>query len=138
MLANILKGGVLFGLLGPVIGLLTIAVPTMAMSSNWSASAIVFLLPASYFVGGIPAVAAGILVGMARPKLRGVWAYLLAALIGTVCSVAYLLAVTRGHIDVQQSCLLGISGFAASLVCGYIFLKPPNKSFKPRPLRGSA
>ena len=135
---NILKGALLFGLLGPSIGWLTIAVPAMVMARDWSL-ALVLMLPAAYFVGVIPAVIAGFIVGMVRPNIRGVRAYLLAAIIDAICSAAYLAAVTSGDVDFRQIGLLAfLPGFAAGLVCGYIFLKPPNNSFKPNPLRGSA
>jgi hypothetical protein len=129
MLSNILKDGLVFGLLGQAIGLVTIAVPAVAMESDWSAGALFLMLPTAYLIGGIPALVTGLLVGMARPRLRGIWAYLLAALIGTLCSVLYLIAVTGGDLDLRQiGFLAALPSFAASFVCGYIFLKPPKSS----------
>ena len=140
MPTNILKGALLFGLLGPAIGLLMVVVPIMAMTSAWSLNAFLLLIPAAYFTGGIPAVITGAILGTTRSKLHGLWAYLLAAVVGALCSASYYLIVAaRGGPDLRQMGLLFVlPGLAAGLVCGYIFLKPPNNSFKPKPLRGSA
>ena len=136
---SILKSIALFALLGPIIGLITLAAPAMVLANDWSLRSLVLLIPIAYFAGGIPAAVCGLVVGIAKPRLRGVWGWLASGAVGAVCSISYYLLISiRSSSDLYPLALFFAPGFLAGLVCGIVFLTPPNNSFKPKPLRGSA
>ena len=139
MFIDALKGIALFGLLGPVIGLLTVVLLAMASTSDWSFNSLALLIPAAYFIGGVPAVVCGLLAGLIRARLHGVTGCLAAGVGGAVCSASYYLLMSiHGNSDYPVIALFAVAGFIAGIVCGIIFLTLPNNSFKPKPLRGSA
>ena len=140
MFINILKAIVLFGLLGPVVGLLTVWIPGAATSGQWDLRSFALAVPFAYLFGFIPAICCGLFLGIFRSRLRGVRGYSIAAVAGAVCAAAYyLLLYAPDSPDLNRSSAFVIAGFIAGLVCGFAFLRsPPNNSFKPKPLRGSA
>jgi hypothetical protein len=140
MLINILKAVILFGLLGPVVGLLTSWIPAVVTTGQWDLRSLALAVPFAYWFGFIPAICCGLFLGVFRSRLRGVWGYLIAAVAGAVCSASYYLLFYAPDIpDLNRSSAFVIAGFTAGLVCGFAFLRPPpNNSFKPKPLRGSA
>ena len=136
LLINVLKGIALFGILGPIIGVLTVALPAMATTGDWSIRSLLLLVPAAYFVGGIPAAASGLIVGVARARLCGFIGAMAAGAIGAACSIGYYLLLSiHGDLD-RAAVLFAAAGLASGLVCGIIFRAPPNNSFKPTQLRG--
>ena len=138
VLINALKGIALFGLLGPAIGVVLVALPAMATASDWSFYSLLLLVPATYFVGGIPAAICGLLAGMVRTRLSRFQGSVAAGVMGTACSVGYLLLMSGPNALGITAALFAMTGFTSGLVCGIVFFAPPNNSFKPKPLRGSA
>jgi hypothetical protein len=91
VLINVLKGIALFGLLGPAIGVILIALSSMATASDWSLYSLLWLIPITYFVGGVPAATCGLLAGMVRAKLSRFQGSVAAGIMGATYSVGYYL-----------------------------------------------
>ncbi|MDR7194560.1 hypothetical protein [Luteimonas terrae] len=125
MNTRMVKAAALFGVLGPVIGLLAITLPAMAHANAWSLVDLMQLLPAAYVMGAVPAAGTGAIVAMMCPRPRGSRSYLLAGLVGAACSAIYYVGLTASGIAKFGwiGVLFPVAGFAAGLVCGFLFLR---------------
>jgi len=130
MFVNALKGIALFGLLGPAIGMFVIALPVMVILTGWSLGSFLALIPAVYFIGGIPAAICGLLAGTVRTRLTRLQGSVVAAAIGSVCSVGYYLLVFGSHALGRALALIAAAGFISGLACGIVFFARPNDSLK--------
>jgi hypothetical protein len=128
MFINALKGVALFGLLGPAIGMLVIALPAMVILSGWSSGSLLALIPAVYFVGGIPAAICGLLAETVRTSLTRIQGSVVAGVTGSACSVAYYLLVFGHNAIGRAVALIAAAGFISGLACGIVFFAPPNHS----------
>ena len=136
MRINVLKGITLFGLLGPFIGLLALALTSMAATDDWSIRSILFLAPAAYIVGGIPAIICGFAAGLTRTRFSRLPGSIVAGSVGSALSLGYYCLVSiRRELD-SAALLFAVMGFVSGLTCGAFFFAPPNNSFKPTQLRG--
>jgi uncharacterized membrane protein YciS (DUF1049 family) len=130
MFINALKGVALFGLLGPAVGMLVIALPAMIILSGWSLDALLALIPAVYFIGGIPAAICGLLAGTVRTRLTRLQGSVVAGVMGSACSVGYYLLVFGHNALGRGVALIVAAGFISGLVCGAAFFARPDHSLK--------
>lgn len=128
MFINALKGIALFGLLGPAIGMLVVALPAMVILSGWSSGSLLALIPAVYFLGGIPAAICGLLAGTVRTSLTRLQGSLVAGVMGSACSVGYYLLLFGHNAIGRALALIAAAGFISGLACGILFFAPPNYS----------
>lgn len=133
MFINTLKGMALFGLLGPAIGMLVIALPALVILGGWSSGSFLALIPAVYFIGGIPAVICGLLAGTVRTSLTRLQGSVVAGVAGSVCSVGYHLLVFGHHAIGRAVVLIAAAGFISGLACGFVFFAPPHYSARDLP-----
>jgi hypothetical protein len=107
---------------------------------------------AAYAFGGVPAIATGIVAGLFHRRLFNWRGYLFIGVLGGVLSFAFAVAASGPSTfeALDGSSTLGVranlgmlaiffpSGFFAGAICARLRFGPPNNSFKPKPLRGSA
>ena len=133
MFINALKGIVLFGLLGPAIGMLVIALPALVMLSGWSSDSLLALIPAVYFIGGIPAAICGLLAGTVRTRLNRLQGSIVAGVTGSACSVAYYLLVFGHNAIGRAVALIAAAGLISGLGCGIVFFAPRSYAYTASP-----
>ena len=136
MFINALKGLALFGLLGPAIGMLVIALPAMVIISGWSLPSLLALIPAVYFIGGIPAAICGLLAGTVRTSLTRLQGSVVAGVMGSACSVGYYLLVFGHNALGRAVALIAAAGFISGLACGIVFFARPTRSTGPSRISG--
>jgi hypothetical protein len=138
MLVSLLKALLLFALLGPPFGLVGLLVqnPSTVVAASTSD---LLLIPLSYVFGLVPALSTGLVAWSLRRRL-GRWSgAFLCGMVGAFVAALFWLVLPHSQLQGAQVLQLGIlPGGFAGLVCGLIYYWPPNNSFKPKPLRGSA
>ena len=138
MIASLLRTFLVFGLVGPLVGLICVAIQDPA-GLAFSPSLLLALALFAYTFGLVPALITGLVAWTMRYRLRR---YLGAPVCGAVGMLAASVFLAPTPYTAQslteglQVAMLpgGVAGFA----CGLLYFWPPNNSFKPNPLRGSA
>jgi hypothetical protein len=134
MIVSLLKTLLLFGFVGPLIGLCCVVAQDPAAFGAVLPGILVLL---SFVTGLIPAVTTGLVAWSLRFKLPRYLGGLVCGAIGAMTSVLALLPLSEP--SWESVFRLGIvPGGIAGFICGLLYFWPPNNSFKPKPLRGSA
>ena len=138
MIASLLRAFLVFGLVGPLIGLICVALQD-PKSPAFTPSLLLGLALFAYTMGLVPALAAGLFAWTMRYRLPRYLGGLGCGAIGAL-TAAFLLTPTPYNAEsLRDAFQLGIMpGGAAGLVCGLLYFWPPNNSFKPNLLRKSA
>lgn len=125
-------GMVFFGCLGPVIGMLAVALfifvayVIMAFAEGFDVLGI-FMMPSAlipmaliaYYIAGVPALATGLVAGLMRRRLRHLGHCLIIGVVGAGLCVAWGLWFLAE--DKTTVCLLGGLGCLSSTICAWYF-----------------
>ena len=138
MFRSLIKALLLFVLLGPLVGLLALLIQASSAVA-FSSSRDLLLIPFSYLFGAAPALATGFSAWLLRERLRRYSGMFWCGVIGASAATVFWWTLPQSPLPWESIASLGaIPGAAAGIVCGLIYFWPPNNSFKPKPLRGSA
>jgi hypothetical protein len=141
-LRYVVFGVAAFALLGPPLGGIVVVLINAAMTvmdgfplSSAKRATIGFLI-ASWWFGGVPAAATGLVYAFASIRLHRFALGLSTGICGAALTFAWFIYLTS---DIVFSLLQSVPGFIAGLAVAALLTRMwPNMSFKPNPLRGSA
>ena len=135
MLISLLKALLLFGLVGPMVGLCCIVAQD---PSGFSTVLPSILVTTSFAFGVVPAVLTGLAAWTFRYKLPRYLGGLTCGVIGALASALFLVLLPIGMSSWESLVRLGVlPGGIAGFVCGLLYFWPPNSSFKPNALRST-
>jgi hypothetical protein len=92
----------------------------------------------AYLFGAVPAIATGLIAGLLHPWLFEWRGYLLIGALGGVLACASAVMFSLVNASPLDLLVMFLPGFVAGSICARLHGGPPNNSFKPKPLRGSA
>ncbi|MNU82241.1 hypothetical protein D3C71_719190 [compost metagenome] len=139
MILSLVKALLLFALLGPLVGLagLFAQEPLAVAGTPWGE--LLLTVPLAYIFGIAPALAAGLSAWYLRAAKNRYFFATMVGVVGAVAASLFWLGLPQSPLPWTSIARLGaIPGGVAGLVCGLVYRWPPNNSFKPNPLRGSA
>ena len=122
--SDVVKGVIVFGALGPPLGLLLLAIPGLvrgpppddALDALHAVGMLLMLTPMAYVFGLLPAIASGVLAGLVR-TLRPRWfAVLCTALAGAAASAALGVAIGRPDAITTLSAIGAVSALLLALL----------------------
>ena len=139
---SLLKSLAIYVFIGPLIGLLTLIV-SMQIQGNFAVSHTktdIYLIPIAYVFGFLPALGTGALTYLLRKRAPSIAVAIMSGVIGAALSSIFWLNQPDPLTTVLQlGALPGFAaGFGSAILARRFLVWPPNNSFKPRPLRGSA
>src|SRR5690348_2759377 len=133
MLVSLLKALLLFGLVGPLVGLCCIILQDVA---GFTAVLPLILLFLSFVFGLAPAIATGLVAWALRYRLPRYLGGVVCGAVGAVASALFWIALPQSTLSLESMVRLGAApGGIAGFICGLAYFWPPNKSFKPNPPR---
>ena len=136
MIASLLRALLVFGLVGPLIGLACVAIQDPAGIAFRPALLLAMALFA-YVFGLIPAFLTGLVAWTMRYRLPWYLGAPACSVIGTLTASLFLAPTPYTAQSLGEGLQIAlVPGGVAGLVCGFLYFWPPNKSFKPSPLRG--
>jgi hypothetical protein len=136
MIVSLLKTVLLFGLVGPLIGLCCVILQDTAGFTVVLPSILLLL---SFVFGVVPAVVTGLVAWALRYRLPRYLGGIMCGVVGAVASVLFWTVLPQSALPIESLARLGaVPGGIAGFICGLAYFWPPNNSFKPKPLRGSA
>ena len=134
MIDSLLRAFLVFGLFGPLIGLICVAVQDpvdLAFSSSLFLALVVF----AYVFGLVPALICGLAAWTMRYKLRRYLGAPMCGVIGALTASLFLAPTPYSAQSLAEGLHVAmLPGGAAGFVCGLLYFWPPNNSFKPNSL----
>ena len=133
MIASLLRAILVFGLVGPLIGLICVAIQDPA-GLVFKPSLLLGLLIFAYAIGLAPALATGLVAWTMRYRLRRYLGGPVCGAVGMLAAAFFLASTPYSVQSLSDGLQLGmIPGGVAGFVCGLLYFWPPNNSFKPNP-----
>ncbi len=138
MIASLLRTLLVFGLVGPLIGLACVAIQDPA-GLTFRPYLLLAMALFAYVFGLMPALLTGLIAWTMRYRLPRYLGAPMCGVIGTLTASLFLAPTPYTAQSLSEGLQMAIvPGGIAGLVCGFLYFWPPNNSFKPNPLRGSA
>ena len=139
---SLLKSLAIYVIIGPLIGLFALLI-SMQIQAHFAiehTKTDIYLIPMAYVFGFLPALGTGVLTYLLRKRVAPIAFAIISGVIGaTLSSVLWLIEPTPLATILQLGALPGFAaGFGSAILARRFLSWPPNNSFKPRPLRGSA